>query len=84
VLAGLAVAASALGQLGRTSAAATLAAAVVIRAQRIRLTLEVMSLDTTPGLLDRLAEAGSDDDRRRGEAAGRTASLDELVDLATA
>jgi predicted ATPase/DNA-binding SARP family transcriptional activator len=82
VLAALAVAASALGVLGRTSAAATLAAAVVVRAQRIRLTLELMSLDATPGLLDRLAEAGSDDDRRTGEAAGRSATLDELVSLA--
>jgi predicted ATPase len=82
VLACLAVAASALAALGHSGAAAALASAVRVRAQRIRLKLEVISLDTRPGLLDALAAEGTEDDRRRGEAAGRSAALDELVALA--
>jgi predicted ATPase len=82
VLASLAVAASALAAEGRADTAAPLAAAVLVRAQRIRLKLELMSLDPQPGRLEQLAAGAREEDRRRGEAAGRAASLAELVDLA--
>ena len=81
VLACLAVAASALAALGHAGAAATVASAVLVRAQRIRLKLEVISLDAA-GALEALAAEGTEEDRSRGEAAGRGAALDELVALA--
>ena len=58
-----------------------LATAVLVRAQRIRLQLEVLSVDPEPGALARLSDRASEEGRRRGEDAGRTAGLAELVDL---
>jgi predicted ATPase/DNA-binding SARP family transcriptional activator len=81
VLTCLGVAAPALAALGRVGDGAAVAAAVLARAERIGLRLDLVSNEDARAL-EALADSGGAADRERGEAAGRAATLTELVELA--
>jgi uncharacterized protein YbjT (DUF2867 family) len=55
---------------------------VLARAERVGLRLEMVGLDDRGGALAALAAGGSEENRERGTASGRAATLAELVDLA--